>query len=125
MKNDGHKRSSQKDVELLIVEAFQCARQTLEAFERLTMAARSLSSERNEAHSSVEAARPAPESDERDGILLCTIKEACKRTGLGRSRIYQAIGSGELRARKSGARTLIEINEIRRWIASLPTIASG
>ena len=124
MKNDGRRRSSEKDVELLIVEAFQCARQTLEAFERLTMAAWSLSLERDEARSSVEAARPAPVSEERDGILLCTIKEACKRTGLGRSSIYQAIGSGELRAKKIGRRTVIEINEIRRWISSSPTIAS-
>jgi hypothetical protein len=39
MKEDSCKRGSRKDVELLIVEAFQSASQTLEAFERLTLAA--------------------------------------------------------------------------------------
>jgi excisionase family DNA binding protein len=124
MKIDGRRRNSQKDVELLIMEAFRCARQTLEAFERLTTAVSGLSLEKDEAHSTVETATSAPEIEGRDGILLCTIKEACKRTGLGRSSIYQAIGSGELRAKKIGRRTVIEINEIRRWISSSPTIAS-
>jgi len=51
-------------------------------------------------------------------------KRHAKRTGLGRWRIYEEIGSGELRAIKCGRRTLIELNEIRRWIASFPRIAS-
>ncbi len=122
MKNLAPKRNRQEDVELLIVEAFQRARQTLDAFERLATAAWSLSLEKDNACSTVEAATSAPKIEERDGVLSCTIKEACKRTGLGRSSIYRAIGSGELQAKKRGQRTLIEIDEIRRWIASSPTI---
>ena len=124
MKNYSREHTSREEVELLIVEAFQCANQTMDAFERLTMAAWRRSLERDEAHQTAEAAQIAPEIEERGEVLVCTIKEACRRTGLGRTRIYQAIRSGELRAIKCGQRTLIEMNEIRQWIASLPTIAS-
>jgi excisionase family DNA binding protein len=121
MKNCGRK-PSRKDFELLIVEAFQSARQAIDAFERLTMAAWRHSLERDDADQMVRATSLLPEVEERDGILVCTVKEACRRTGLGRTRIYQAIGSGELRAMKCGQRTLIEIDGIRRWISSLPTV---
>jgi excisionase family DNA binding protein len=114
---------SREDVDLLIVEAFQCANQTMGAFERLTRAALSRSFERDETHQTVEA-EAAPEIEGRAEVLVCTIKETCRRTGLGRTRIYQAIQSGELRAMKCGQRTLIQMDEIRRWIASLPTIPS-
>ena len=76
-------------------------------------------------HQPLETAKAASEIAASDEIIACTIKEACIRTGLGRTRTYEAIGSGELRAIKCGRRTLIEMNEIRRWIASLPRIGSG
>jgi excisionase family DNA binding protein len=117
MKTHGPK-PTRKEVELLIVEAFQSASHTVDAFERLTMAAWRHSLGNEEA---VRAPKIAPEMEEHDGVLVCTIKEACRRTGLGHTRIYQAIRTGELRAMKCGQRTLIEMDGIRRWIASLPT----
>jgi hypothetical protein len=87
-------------VEFLIVEAFQSASQILEAFERLTLAAWRHASERDVAHQTVETANAAPEIAASDGIIVCTIKEACTRTGLGRTDLPEAIGSGELRAIK-------------------------
>lgn len=43
-------------------------------------------------------------------------------TGRSRSRIFKAIKDKELTARKDGKATLIEAEELRRWIASFPTI---
>jgi excisionase family DNA binding protein len=113
---------SRKDVELLIVEAFHSARQAMDAFERLAMVAWRRSSERDGVAQVSGLATGSSDAVERDDILTCTINEACRRTGLGRTRIYEAIGSGGLRAIKCGNRTLIDTDSIRRWIASLPTV---
>jgi hypothetical protein len=54
--------------------------------------------------------------------LALTPSELARSAGVGRNRIFQAIRDGELEARKAGTRTtLIEIEEARRWINSLPT----
>jgi excisionase family DNA binding protein len=121
MKNHNAK-SSRKDIERLLADAFQSASQTIDAFARLTMAGWRHSLEKDEDDQTAEAATATPAVVEHDGILMCTVKEACRRTGLGRTRIYQAIGSGELRAMKCGQRTLIETDGIRRWLSSLPTV---
>ena len=39
--------------------------------------------------------------------LAFTISEACSAARIGRTRVYQAIRAGELRARKHGKRTLV------------------
>jgi excisionase family DNA binding protein len=41
-------------------------------------------------------------------------------TGRSRSRLYKALKAGELMARKDGRATLIEADELKRWIGSLP-----
>jgi excisionase family DNA binding protein len=51
--------------------------------------------------------------------------EAAAATGRTRTRIYLAIKSGELTARKDGRATLIEAAELTRWVRSLPTIGRG
>jgi excisionase family DNA binding protein len=48
--------------------------------------------------------------------------EAAAATGRTRTRIYLAIKSGELTARKDGRATLIEAAELTRWLRSFPTI---
>lgn len=53
--------------------------------------------------------------------MLLTISETCTRLRIGRTTLYKLIGFGELRALKSGKKTLIEEDELNRWIASLPT----
>ena len=42
--------------------------------------------------------------------------------GLCRSTIYKAIGSGTLRARKLGRRTVILDADLRAWLDGLPAI---
>lgn len=52
--------------------------------------------------------------------IAFTILDAAKVSGLGRSTIYELIAAGKLEARKSGARTLILADSLRRYVASLP-----
>jgi excisionase family DNA binding protein len=50
-----------------------------------------------------------------------TPDEAAESTGFSRTRIFQAIRDGELTARKDGKATVIETDELLRWLRSLPT----
>jgi excisionase family DNA binding protein len=50
-----------------------------------------------------------------------TPDEAAESTGFSKTRIFQAIRDEELTARKDGKATVIETNELLRWLRSLPT----
>jgi excisionase family DNA binding protein len=52
-----------------------------------------------------------------------TLKQAAEASGLGRTSIYLAIKSGELRAVKRGARTIILARSLDRWLEGLPPAA--
>jgi excisionase family DNA binding protein len=54
----------------------------------------------------------------REGL---SIAEACAMAGLGRTKIYEAIAEGSLKARKCGKRTIVLRNELRDFLASLPS----
>ena len=62
----------------------------------------------------------APQTVEREGL---SISEACAFAGIGRTKIYQAIADGSLKARKCGKRTLILRDELRDFLTSLPGAA--
>jgi len=47
--------------------------------------------------------------------------EAAVSAEVSRTRIFEAIRDGALIARKAGKSTVIELDELRRWIRSLPT----
>jgi excisionase family DNA binding protein len=53
-------------------------------------------------------------------LLAISIVEAARRSGLGRSTIYEAIARGELKVRKAGRRSLILIDDLQAWLARLP-----
>jgi excisionase family DNA binding protein len=53
--------------------------------------------------------------------LSLTPDEAAESTGFSRTRIFAAIRDSELTARKCGRSTIIEIDELARWLRSLPT----
>lgn len=57
--------------------------------------------------------------------IAVTVPEAVRATGLSRSRLYEALKSGELTARKAGRRTLISFADLEAYLANLPTYRAG
>lgn len=56
---------------------------------------------------------------------LSSVPEACRRLGIGRTKVYELIGSGQIKALKIGKRTLVEDDELDRVIAGLPAAKIG
>ncbi len=52
--------------------------------------------------------------------LAFTPSEAAAAAGIGRTYLFEEIRNRRLVARKAGRRTLIEAEELQRWIRSLP-----
>jgi excisionase family DNA binding protein len=53
------------------------------------------------------------------------IEEAAELAGIGRTQMYEVVQSGALVARKRGCRTLILPDDLRAWLAALPTVAEA
>jgi excisionase family DNA binding protein len=54
---------------------------------------------------------------QREGL---SVFEACRVAGIGRTKIYEAISDGRLKARKFGKRTLILRADLQDFLARLP-----
>ena len=48
--------------------------------------------------------------------VTVTVQNACKALGLGTTKIYELIASGELETVKIGRRTLIKVPSIKRLV---------
>ena len=57
---------------------------------------------------------------QREGL---SVPEACTVAGIGKTKIYEAIATGQLKARKLGKRRLILRDDLRDFLTSLPAAA--
>jgi excisionase family DNA binding protein len=53
-------------------------------------------------------------------ILLCSIPEAAKALGVGRSKVYELIGEGRLETRNIGRRRLVRTASIHALVVGDP-----
>jgi hypothetical protein len=54
-----------------------------------------------------------------------TIRVGCAYTGDSRSRMYEAIGEGKVRAVKEGGRTLLVFEDLKKRVADRPRAVIG
>ena len=54
-----------------------------------------------------------------------TVNEVVRRTGLSRTVVFRLLGAGQLRAVKSGTRTLVIWSSVIEYLASLPPATFG
>jgi excisionase family DNA binding protein len=50
--------------------------------------------------------------------LTCTVAEACVATGLGRTKLYELIGGGQVETTTIGRRRLVQIRSLRQLVNS-------
>lgn len=53
-------------------------------------------------------------------VLALSIDKASAAAGIGRTKIYEAIKLGKLRARKAGRHTIILTDDLKAFLESLP-----
>jgi excisionase family DNA binding protein len=60
--------------------------------------------------------------DTEEAHLAYSVADVCRVASIGRTALYEAIGSGALRAVKHGRRTLVLAHDLRTWLERLPSL---
>ncbi len=55
------------------------------------------------------------------GVISVPIERSPGLTGISRARIFEAVRDGQLTVRKNGKASIVEVDELRRYVRSLPT----
>ncbi|MDC7812369.1 helix-turn-helix domain-containing protein [Sphingomonas koreensis] len=53
---------------------------------------------------------------EQNAPLAVRIKEACRMTGIGRSKLYELIAAGDIEVIKVGSMTLVPVDGLREFL---------
>jgi excisionase family DNA binding protein len=54
--------------------------------------------------------------------LFYTISDTCRLLSVGRTKLYELIGTGEIPVRKLGKKSLIAAGDLDRWADRLPAL---
>lgn len=68
---------------------------------------------------------PLLEIDPPIGPIAVSPSHAAKLVGVGRTTLYAALSSGELRSLKIGTRRLITVEALKLWLANAERLESG
>ena len=60
-----------------------------------------------------------------DKPLLLSIPGVCEEINLGRTKVYQLIGEGQIETVKVGDRTLVPYDALLAWLAKIREAADG
>jgi excisionase family DNA binding protein len=66
---------------------------------------------------------PANDGEAPMDKLLLTINQCCWLAGIGRTKFYELVASGEIPVRKVGKKTLVTAADLKRWTDHLPAMA--
>jgi Helix-turn-helix domain len=62
------------------------------------------------------------ERQRRERQRAMSIDGFCKGYGIGRTKAYEEINAGRLKARKAGRRTIITADDAEDWLSRLPAL---
>lgn len=55
-------------------------------------------------------------------VIACSVENAAKISGIGKTKLYELIADNKIVARKFGRRTLVSYESLQAWMNSLPSI---
>ncbi|MGE4323673.1 MAG: helix-turn-helix domain-containing protein [Sphingobium sp.] len=50
-------------------------------------------------------------------VITCSVSDAARALGLGRTRVYELLNSGQIESFTLGRRRLVKVNSIRKLVA--------